>query len=150
MAAGSWTVFGNAKHQLLDGNLDVDGHAFRMVLLTDAYTPDANGHVAWSSLSGAEIANGGGYTTHGKLLAMTSTDSGSGTTTVDCDDVSWPASTISAKYAAVVRDGDGDGALAAGDIPVCYTYLETGGGSVSTTAGTFAVNIHSNGICTLT
>ena len=28
MAVGPWVVYGNAKHQLLDGNLDFDTHAF--------------------------------------------------------------------------------------------------------------------------
>ena len=34
---------------------------------------------------------------------MTSTDGGTGTTTVDCDDQSWTSSTITAKYAAIVE-----------------------------------------------
>ena len=150
MPAGAFVIYGNAKHQLVDGNLDIDTQAFRMVLLTSSYTPNANAHAAYSSLSTAEVANGGGYTTHGKLLTMTSTDGGTGTTTVDCDDQNWTSSTITAKYAVIVRDGDANGALAAGDIPLCYCDLETGGGSVSTTNGTFAVNIHANGIFTLT
>jgi hypothetical protein len=87
MAAGQWQIYGNAKHQMMDGNIDIDTHAFRMVLLTSAYTPNANGHVAYSSLSGAETATGGGYVTHGKLLTMTSTDGGAGTTVVDCDSI---------------------------------------------------------------
>jgi hypothetical protein len=151
MAVGQWTIFGAAKHAIVDGGLDFDNHTFRMVLLTDAYTPNANGHTAWSDLSAAQVAGGGGYVVHGQALTgVTSTDGGSGTTTIDCDDVTWAASTIVAKYAAVIRDGDADGALAAGDIPVAFADLDTGGGSVSTAAGNLTVVIHAAGLITLT
>ena len=150
MPAGAWNVYGPAKHAIVDGNIDIDTNAFRMTLVTSAYTPNANTHDTWSDISANEVANGGGYTTHGKLLTMTSTDGGTGTTTVDCDDQSWTSSTITAKYAVLVKDADANGALVAGDLVLCYCDLETGGGSVSTTNGTFAVNIHANGIFTLT
>ena len=37
MPAGAFIVYGNAKHQLVDGNMDIDTKAFRMVLLTRLY-----------------------------------------------------------------------------------------------------------------
>ena len=44
----------------------------------------------------------------------------------------------------------GDGALSAGDLVLCFCDLEDGGGSVSVTNGVLGINIHSNGLITLT
>lgn len=149
MPAGNWLVYGPALELLLEGGLDLDTNTWRMVLVTASYTPDQSTHAAWSSISANEVANGNGYATHGKLLSATSNRSGL-VVTFDVDDQSWTSSTITAKYAVVVRDADADGSLAAGDIPLCYVDLETGGGSVSTTNGTFAVNINASGVFTVT
>lgn len=149
MPAGNWIMYGNALEQILDGNIDLDSNAFRMVLLTSAYTPAQNTHAAYSSLSGSEVANGNGYAMHGKLLAVTTTRTG-GAVAIDCDDQSWGSSTFSAKYAAIVKDGDANGALAAGDIPVMYCDLETGGGSLSPSNGTLSITINAAGLYTIT
>lgn len=149
MPAGNWLVYGPALEQLIEGGLDLDTNTWRMVLVTSAYTPAQSTHAAWSSISTNEVANGGGYTTHGKLLTVTSTRSGL-VVTFDCDDQAWTSSTITAKYAVIVRDGDANGALAAGDIPLCYCDLETGGGSVSTTNGTLTITINASGVFTVT
>lgn len=152
MAAGAFVVFGNAIEQHARGAIDFDTDSFRMVLVTSSWTPSDDADDAWSDISGNEVANGNGYTTHGKALTMSVMRMGSpapGTVHIDCDDQSWTSSTITAKYAVVVRDDDGNGALAAGDIPICYSDLDEGGGSISTTNGTFAVNINANGLFTL-
>jgi hypothetical protein len=149
MPAGNWLVYGPALEQLIEGGLDLDTNTWRMVLVTASYTPNQSTDAAWSTISANEVANGGGYTTHGKLLTVTSTRSGL-VVTFDCDDQSWTSSTITAKYAVIVRDADANNALAGTDIPLCYVNLETGGGSVSTTAGTFAITINASGVFTVT
>lgn len=149
MPAGNWLVYGHALEQLLEGGLDLDTNTWRMVLVTSSYTPAQTTDDAWSDISTNEVANGNGYTTHGKLLTVTSTRSGLAVT-FDCDDQSWTSSTITAKYAVIVRDGDANGALAAADIPLCYCDLETGGGSISTTNGTLSVTINASGVFTVT
>ena len=148
MPAGNWLVYGPALEAVLEAS-DLAANTFRMVLVTSAYTPNQSTHAAWSDISANEVAAGGGYDTHGKLLTATSTRSGL-VITFDCDDQSWTASTITAKYAVIVRDGDANAALAAGDIPLCYCDLETGGGSVSTSSGTFAITINAAGVFTVT
>lgn len=149
MAAGNWLVYGHALEQLLEGGLDLDTNTWRMVLVTSSYTPAQTTDDAWSDISTNEVANGNGYATHGKLLTATSTRSGLAVT-FDVDDQSWTSSTITAKYAVIVRDGDANAALAAGDIPLCYCDLETGGGSISTTNGTLSVTINASGVFTVT
>lgn len=149
MPAGNWLVYGPALEQLIEGGLDLDSNTWRMVLVTASYTPNQSTDAAWSTISTNEVANGGGYTTHGKLLTVTSTRSGL-VVTFDCDDQSWTSSTITAKYAVIVRDADSNGSLAGTDIPLCYVNLETAGGSVSTTNGTFAITINASGVFTVT
>lgn len=151
MPAGNFILYAYAMEKILDGVIDLDNDSFRMVLLTDAYTPDQNAHDAWSDMSAAEIS-GTGYTADGAAVTLT-LNRVNNEVAVDCGNVSWAASTLTAKYAAVVRDGDGDGALAAGDIPVFFCDLETAGDgsqSVSSTNGTFAVNIDSSGLYVFT
>lgn len=149
MAAGNWKPYGSALEAINKGTLDLDSNTFRMVLVTSAYTPNQSTHAAWSDISANEVANGGGYTTHGKLLTATVTRSGL-VVTFDCDDQTWAAATITAKYAVIVRDADANGALAAGDTPLCYSDLETGGGSLSSTAAAFSVTINASGVFTAT
>lgn len=149
MAAGAWKVYGNALEQLLKNGIDQDTNAFRMVLVTSAHTPNQSTHSTWADASANEVAAGGGYSTHGKLLTVTVNRSGL-VVTVDCDDQAWTASTITAKYAIIVRDADANGALASTDLLLAYCDLETGGGSVSTTNGTFTVTINASGVYTAT
>jgi hypothetical protein len=153
MPAGAFQVYRPSIGQIGQAGIRLDQGGtprFRMTLVTASYTPSVTLHDTWSDVSANEVANGGGYTTHGKLLAATWTAPGSpGLWTFDVDDQSWTSSTITAKYAVIVQDADANGALAAGDLVLCYCDLETGGGSVSTTNGTFAINIAAAGVFTL-
>ena len=148
MAAGNFIVYSNALEAINKATIDLDTDTFRMALVTSAYTPAQNTDAAWSTISTNEVANGNGYTTHGKLLTQT-VSRASNVVTFDCDDQSWTASTITAKYAVIVKDANADGSLAAADVPLCYCELEAGG-TVSTTNGTLAVNINANGVFTVT
>lgn len=151
MAAGAWQVYGLAIEGIHERTIFLDNGGtprLRMTLVTSSYTPSDNAHDTWSDVSTNEVANGNGYSTHGKLLTPTVSHS-SGTVTFDVDDQSWTSSTITAKYAVIVQDADANGALAAGDLLVAYCDLDSGGGSVSTTNGTFAITIHANGVFTV-
>lgn len=142
MPAGNWIMFGNAMEQTFKGGIDWDSNAFRMILVTSAWTPDQDADDTYSDLSANEVANGNGYTTGGKLLTVTvSRTAGTNAVDIDCDDQSWTSSTITAKRAVIVRDANADGTLAAGDLLCAYVDLETGGGSLSTTNGTFAITV---------
>lgn len=120
-----------------------------MVLVGTGYTPNQSTDTAWSDISANEIANGGGYATHGKAITQGVSRSGLAVT-FDCDDQSWGSSTLTdVAFAVIVRDADSNGALAAGDIPLCFCELEDGG-SLSTTNGALAVNINASGVFTTT
>lgn len=148
MPAGSWKVYGAAVEGISKGTLDLDTNVFRMALLTSSYTPNQSTHSTWADASAAEVV-GTGYTASGKLLTCTVTRSGL-VVTFDCDDQSWTTSTITAKYAVIVKDADGNGTLASTDSLLAYVDLETGGGSVSTTSGTFQITINASGVFTTT
>jgi hypothetical protein len=150
MAAGPWVLFGNAIEKIADSTiqLELGANNARVVLVTDAYTPDASNHDTYSDLSGSE-ASGTGYVAGGEEITITVTRSGT-TVTVTSGNVSWANSSITAKYAAIVMDADANGALVAGDLLLCYCLLDSpGGANVSTTNGTFAVNMNGSGIFTI-
>ena len=145
MAAGNWIVFNRAKLKLANGTFDLDTQTFLMALTTSAQVLDAtfvggSTDCRYADLT-AEVASGGGYTTGGKTLAATWTQS-TGTITFDVDDQAWTASTITAKYAVIYANNTNDDLL-------CVVDLDTGGGSVSTTAGTLTITINASGVFTL-
>lgn len=145
MAAGNWIVFNRAKLKLANGTFDLDTQTFKMALTTSAQALDAtfvgtSTDCRYADLT-AEVASGGGYTTGGKTLTATWTQA-TGTITFDCDDQAWTSSTITAKYAVIFADNTNDDLL-------CVVDLDTGGGSVSTTAGTLTITINANGVFTL-
>jgi hypothetical protein len=144
MAAGNWITYG-AAGEAIHKAVDVDADSFRIVLVTDSYTPNQNSHGAWSDISAHEVAAGNGYATHGLAmdLVVSRTDN---VITVDGPDVTWANSTITAKYAVIVRDANDDGTLAAGDLPIAYVDLDTGGGSPSSSNAAFTIQMNSNGI----
>lgn len=151
MAAGAWQVYGAAIEAIARNQIDLDTGTFAIVLATSAYTPQVDVDDAWSDISSNEVANGGGYATGGKQLTPVVHRTGSpaaGTVTFDCNDVSWTTSTITAKYAVIVA-APAPGSPQGADRVLCYSDLDTGGGSVSTTNGTFAINMHANGVFTI-
>ena len=148
MPAGAWKVYGTAVEKIGRNTLDLDAGQYRMVLLTSAYTPNQNTHSTFADISAAQVT-GTGYTANGKLITQAVSRS-SLVTTFDCDDQSWTSSTITAKYAAIVRDVNSDGTIASTDDLLCYCDLETGGGSLSTTAAAFTVTINASGVFALT
>lgn len=78
-----------------------------VMLLTSSYVPDQDNHQFLSDVELYEVS-GTGYTAGGQALAnkTVSYDAVSNVVVLDADDVSWPASTITARY-AVIYDNTG-------------------------------------------
>ena len=144
MPVGAFKVYGAAELAIRNGSIDLDTNTFRMVLVTSSHTPNQSTHSTWADASANEVV-GTGYTSSGKLLTCTNARSGL-VVTFDCDDQSWAAATITAKYAIIVKDADANGTIASTDALICYADLDTGGGSLSSTASAFAVNINASGV----
>ena len=146
MAAGNFTVYGAAMESIADGTIDLDNDTFVMVLVTSGYTPAVDTHSTWADVSANE-ASGTGYTAGGQVVSPLTVTRATNVVTVDCGNTSWANSTITAKYAVIVRRAGGS--LAGTDLLLLYLDLDTGGGSVSSANATFDVNTP-NGLFTLT
>lgn len=144
MSAGNFTLYNNAKLLRANGGLNMASDALVAVLLTSAYTPSA-AHATFADISADEVTD-----TDYAQQAVTgqSVTDGAGTVTTDTGDVSFgSAVTITAKYFVLVKGTAG--ALTAASELVGYCDLDTGGGSISSTAGPFGVNTP-NGLFTET
>lgn len=145
MSAGNFTLYNNAKLLLFNGGLNMAGDTITAALLTSSYTPSA-AHSTWADVSATEVAAGGDYAQ--QALSGESVSGASGTVTVDSGDISFGTNvTITAKYLVLVKGTAGS--LTAASELIGYCDLNTGGGSVSSTAGGFAVNTP-NGLFTAT
>jgi len=137
MAAGSFTLYSNAVTAAAQGSFNFGSDNYNVILLTTAYTPSPNSDTLYSDISASEVAAGGGYTVGGQTMTGVTWVRNTGTSTFSAQSVAWPGSTISARYAAIVRRGGVT--LAPGDRLLGFVDL-SGGGSVSTTAATFQIN----------
>lgn len=140
MAAGSWTFTNSGLTALLNGTFDLDSDTFKMALFLSTSNIGASS-TTYAGLTN-EVANGNGYTTGGKTVAVTL--SGTTTVTVDCDDQVWTASggSITARYAVIYEVG--------GSV-LCYCLLDSTPADVTATDGNpLTVQINASGILTVT
>ena len=143
MAASAFTILNTAKKKLVDGTFDLDTQTFKVALLTAAVSLTA----ATTVDTYAEITSqvtGTGYTAGGATLSGV-TLTGTSTITFDANDVTWSASTITAKYAVIYSD------TASNKDILGYVDLDNASGSatVSSTAADFSINWNASGIFTL-
>jgi hypothetical protein len=135
-------IYNSAKKKILDADIDFAVDTIKVMLVTDAYTPNIDTHEFRSSVTN-EIT-GSGYTAGGATLANktvtmnTTTDKG----VFDADDVIWTTATITARGAVIYKD-TGDSATD----PV-IAYIDFGEDKVST-ASDFRITWNANGILTL-
>lgn len=94
-------LFGLFLKSLANKEIDLDTDVLKAMLCTSAYTPNQDTHQYKSSVTG-EVA-GTGYTAGGVALTGVTVvyDAPSNTLTLDADDPTWPASTITARYVVV-------------------------------------------------
>ena len=141
MAAGAWTFYDTAKERLADGTYDLDTDSFKCALLLVGYTPSTSAHNDWADVSASECADG--EYAQQTLTSVTWVEA-AGTVTFDAADISFGTSvTITAKYAVIYDDTHASDGL------LCYSDLSSGGGSVSSTNGTFNITLNASGIFTL-
>lgn len=147
-------LFGIGKLAIANGTMGPLNHTgtprYRMILTTSAQDLAAGVNTldTYSDLTN-QVATAGGYTAGGQAFTTFTSAHAAGTVTIDASDMSWASSTITARYAVILRNADGTGTVAAGDLLLCYCVLDTTPADVSTTNGTFAVNINASGIFTL-
>lgn len=98
-------IYNDFKQRLISGEVDMDNDQIWCALFPSSYTPNNDTQGVWSDVSASEIAAGNGYAAGGTILTGVtvmvnmSTDKG----IFDANDVTWPNSTITARYAVLYK-----------------------------------------------
>ncbi|MDP2168403.1 MAG: hypothetical protein Q8J64_08750 [Thermodesulfovibrionales bacterium] len=109
-------IYNAFKKNIANGNIDMDSHTIKVMLVTSAYAPNQDTHEFKSAITDEVV--GAGYSPGGQELAnhTVTQDNVNNRGVFDADDASWPGSTITARGAVIYRD-TGD----AGTSPlICY------------------------------
>lgn len=146
MAAGKWKLYAKAKLAIANGDIDLNGHSFKINLYLSTSNCDTlTAHDALADLTN-QVATAFGYTQDTKAVTITTADS-SGTTTVDeTTNPVWTASggPITARFAVIYDDTHAD------KMPVAVCLLDTTPADVTATDGnTFTVSMNALGVFTL-
>lgn len=137
MASGLYGVtFLNALNNTLA--LDLDNDTLKIMLVTDAYTPDFGTHDFKSDVTNEVV--GTGYTAGGETLTSVTLTQAAGTITFDAADVTWTSSTITARAAVIYDD------TIVNDPLICYIDF---GSNQSSSSGDFQIAFNASGIFTL-
>lgn len=146
MAAGNFTLYNYAKKYILDGTIKLYSDVFKCALFTSS-TNGGSASLANPYYTGTitnEVAAAGNYSTGGITCTLTIAGT-AGTVTIDLTtDPSWASSTITAKWAIVYSN------TATNKEGLGFCDLDTGGGSLSSSNGTFSITWNASGIFTFT
>lgn len=136
-------IYNSFKAKIMDGSIDLDTDVIRVALVTSAYTVDQDAHEDYADITN-EVANGNGYTTEGEALAnkAVSIDDTDNEGVFDADDVTWAASTITARGAIVYKDSG----VAGTSWFICYLDF---GSNQSSSSGNFTIQWNAEGILNL-
>ncbi|RBO87010.1 hypothetical protein [Nocardia puris] len=142
--AASAKLYGLALRSIVNKEIDWDTDVIKVMLCTSSYTPNQDTHAYKSDITNE--VTGTGYTAGGATLgSCTATyNAGTNTLTLDAADVSWPNSTITARYAIVYNSSPGSDATRP---LIGYVDFDQ---NISTTAGTFSIVWDAAGIITAT
>ena len=95
-----------ALRNALQGKIAVGTDTFRGMLLTNAHTPNQDTHEFRSSLTNE--VTGTGYTAGGATVTLSlGVNTGTDVVTLTVGALSWPASTITARYLAIYKSRGG-------------------------------------------
>lgn len=134
-------AYGNVVKAVFNKELDWDSDDIRVMLLSNAYTPNQDTHDYLDDVQAFEVT-GTGYTAGGSALTgKTSTyDAANNVLVLDAADVTWANSTITARYAVLY---DNSGAAAASKPLIGYVDLVSDQASIN---GNFTIEWDASGI----
>lgn len=137
-------LYGKAFSSVFNKEMDWNSDTIKVMLTTSSYTPDQDTHQYKSDVTNE--VSGTGYSAGGATAANPTITYTAGTNVckLDADDVSWAASTITARYAVVYDSTPGSDATRP---LLCYVDF---GADVVSSAGTFSIVWDSAGIATVT
>lgn len=98
-------VYGNAIKAAFNKEIDWDSDTIKVMLLSSSYAPNQDGHDYVDDVLANQVT-GTGYTIGGAALTgkTVTYDAATNTVKFDANDVTWPNSTITARYAVVYDD----------------------------------------------
>ena len=136
-------MYAKAKEAIQNGDLDLNGHSFKINLYLSTSNCDTlTAHDQLSDLTN-QVATAFGYTQDTKAVTISVSES-SGTVTIDeTTNPVWTASggSITARFAVIYDDTH------AGDMPLCVCLLDTAPADVTATDGnTFTITQNASGI----
>lgn len=137
------TLFNSFKRDVMNGSIDLDTDDIKVMLVTDVYVPDQDAHTKRSDITGEVVGTGystGGASLAGKAVSVDNTDNEG---VFDANDLSWAASTITARGAVIYK---ARGGAASADELVCY--IDFLADKVSTD-GAFTIQWNAEGILNL-
>ena len=131
------------KKNLMNGGIDLDTDTIKVMLLDSNHSNNADTQEFIDDVSANEVS-GTGYTAGGATLAnkAVTQDNTDDEGVFDADDVSWAASSITARYAVIYKD---TGTPATSPI---IAIIDFGEDKVST-SGAFTINWDAEGILNL-
>ena len=125
-------IYNSAINDMARGAIDFDTDTFKVLLVTNSYSPNKDTHDKRNHVS--HEVSGTGYTAGGVTSACTVTnDTANDRVTLQFASVSWASSTITARAAVIYKSRGG---ASSQDELVAYNDF---GADVSTTAGTFSI-----------
>lgn len=138
-------LYGQFLAKALNKEVDFDSDTIKVALVSSSYTPNQDTHTYWSDVVSNEVS-GTGYTSGGATLASKTVtyDAASNVIVLDAADVTWSASTITARYAVVYDDSGSTNSAKA-----LVGYVDFGSDQ-SSTNGNFTITWDSTGIVRLT
>lgn len=100
----------NVMKALWNKQVDFDSDDIKVLLVSSSYTPNQDTHDFLDDVTAFEVT-GTGYTAGGQALAnkTVTLDAANNVLILDADNVTWPSSTITARY-AIVYNNTGAGA----------------------------------------
>lgn len=133
-------LYGPFLQSLTNKEVDLDSDTLKVMLCTSGYTPDQDTHRYKSDVTN-EVA-GTGYTAGGQALTGVTVSYTAATNTLmlDANDPSWPASTITARYAVFYDDSPATAAT-----KPLIAYWDLGSDQISS-AGNFTLTLSGSGI----
>lgn len=136
--------YGKAFNSAFTKKIDLSADTIKVALCTSAYSVDQDAHDFFDDITNE--VSGTGYTAGGATLGSPTLSYTGATNTFALDgaDVSWPSSTITARYAVIYDATPGTNATR----PLLM-YLDFGA-DVSTTAGTLNITWDAAGLCSVT
>ncbi len=146
MAASAWAFWNEAKHRLCNSEINLSAGPFRLALYSSATSGSINtATLTIQSELGTEVS-GGTYNAGGLTLAGLSWSDTAGTSTFDVTDPIFTASgsaMSNVRFGVIVKSiGATSGYL------LCWSALSTAQFDV-TTSNTLTVQMHANGVFTL-